>query len=94
MTAPVEPLTLTCEQAAQRIGAAVTADWLKRRAMRGEIPHTRSGKGRGRSGRIAFTDAHLTEILRIIEQRPTAPQNDGTPQPAEFGSVVSRGRRG
>jgi hypothetical protein len=85
------PLTYTPRQAAERIGAAVTEDWLKKRAAADAIPHTRSGKGRGRSGRIAFTEAHLAEILQLIEHRP-----EGTPAPAapeQFTSVVSRGKR-
>lgn len=90
MTAPT--LTYNCEQAAERIGAAVSSDWLKRHARAGDIPHTRAGKGRGRAGRLAFTEAHLAEILLIIEQRPdTLPAPD--PAPGEFTSVVSRGKR-
>lgn len=85
------PLTYNIERAAERIGDAVTADWLKRHATAGTIPHTRSGNGRGRAGRIAFTEAHLAEILLMIEKRPESmPAPD---QPADFTSVVSRGKR-
>jgi hypothetical protein len=85
------PLTYDVHAAAERIGPAVTVDWLRKHAQRGEIPHTRSGRGRGRSGRIAFTDAHLAEIIAQLEQRPA-----GSPAPAgpgEFRSIASRGRR-
>jgi hypothetical protein len=85
------PLTYSCENAAARIGDAVTADWLKRHASAGQIPHTRSGKGRGRAGKIAFTEAHLFEILQLIEKRPTGERT--TEPAAEFSSVVSRGPR-
>jgi hypothetical protein len=85
----ITPLTYTPAEAAERIGAAVTEDWLKKRAAADLIPHTRSGNGRGRSGRIAFTEAHLAEILQQIERRPAE-----NPEPApEFTSVVSRGCR-
>lgn len=92
MSVVTTPLTYSAAEAAERIGPAVTADWLKKRAAAGEIPCTRSGKGRGRSGRLAFTEAHLAEILHIIERRP-----DGVPAPEpgpdDFQSVQSRGRR-
>jgi hypothetical protein len=65
---------------------------LKRRAAAGEIPHTRSGKGRGRAGRLAFTERHLAEILLMLEVRP-----DGAPRPEDGdlagGAIVRRGRR-
>lgn len=90
MSEPLGKLTYSCERAAERIGDAVTADWLKRHASAGEIPHLRSGKGRGRAGRIAFTEAHLVEILKSLERRPAG---ETAPEPAEFSSVVSRGKR-
>jgi hypothetical protein len=86
------PLTYSCENAAARIGDAVTADWLKRHASAGQIPHLRSGNGRGRAGRISFTEVHLAEILKLIERRP-AGENASAPERAEFSSVVSRGKR-
>lgn len=83
------PLTYNVQQAAERIGPAVTVDWLKKHIK--EIPHTRSGEGRGRAGRVAFTEAHLAEILQLLEKRPESmPAPD---QPEDFRSVVSRGRR-
>lgn len=85
------PLTYDVHAAAERIGPAVTVDWLKKHAAAGTIPHTRSGKGRGRSGRIAFTEAHLAEILQQLEQRPDA--MPAPTDPGEFRSIASRGRR-
>jgi hypothetical protein len=63
------PLTYSIEQAAERLGHIVTVDWLKKRVD--DIPHLKSGSGRGRAGRIAFTDQHLAEILAMLEKRPT-----------------------
>lgn len=89
MTPPLTPLTYTVEQAAERLGPAVTKDWIKHHIA--ELPHTRSGKGRGRAGRVAFTEAHLMEILLLIEHRPaTSPIPS---QPDEFRTIVTRGRR-
>lgn len=84
-------LTYTVDEAAERIGPAVTVDWLKKAATAKRIPHTRSGKGTGRAGRIAFTDAHLAEILLLIEERPDSSQ--APDQPYQFKSIVSRARR-
>lgn len=80
------PLSYTVEQAAERIGPAVTVDWLKHNLA--TLPHTKSGKGRGRAGRVAFTEAHLHEILLLIEKRPEG--SPGPSKPEEFRSVVSR----
>lgn len=83
------PLSYTITEAAERIGPAVTVDWLKHHIA--ELPHTRSGKGRGRAGRVAFTEAHLHEILLLIEKRPEG--SPGPTKPEEFHSVVTRGQR-
>ena len=87
------PLTYNFEQAAERIGHAVSASWLKRHAAAGDIPHTRSGAGRGRAGRVSFTEAHLVEILQKIEHRPSgsSPAQDEIAELAT--SVISRGSR-
>lgn len=62
------PLSYSVEEAAERLGPIVTVDWLKSNMHR--IPHLKSGKGTGRSGRIAFTEAHLIRILDMLEQDP------------------------
>lgn len=85
------PLTFNVEQAAERIGPAVTVDWLKKAATARRIPCTRSGKGRGRAGKLAFTEAHLAEILLMIEQRPEP--STASDQSSEFDSIISRGKR-
>jgi hypothetical protein len=89
VTAPaaVTPLTYDCDQAAARLGSTFTPDWLKRHAR--ELPHIKSGKGRGRAGRIGFTEAHLAEILVMFERRPAAAPAPSSPD--DFSSVVSRG---
>lgn len=86
------PLTYNPREAAARIGAAVTEDWLKKRAAADEIPHTRSGKGRGRAGRIAFTEAHLAEILQLLEHRPAAMPAPSGPDD-DWGLVTRRNPR-
>lgn len=85
------PLTHNIEEAAHILGPVASVDWLKKAVAAKKVPHVRSGNGRGRAGRVAFTDAHLAEILLLLEQRPEdSPAPDG---PGEFRSVVSRGRR-
>lgn len=84
----VEPMSYDCEEAARRLGSIVTPDWLKRHAR--YYPHLRAGRGRGRSGRIAFTAEHLAIILADLEQTPA---EKPVPAPAEqFRSVVTRRR--
>ena len=81
------PLSYSIEQAADRLGPIATVDWLKHNMDR--IPHLKSGLGNGRAGRVAFTEAHLAEILHMLEKRP-APAVDG---PSEFRSIATRGSR-
>jgi hypothetical protein len=78
------PLTYPIEQAAQRLGGSFTVDWLK--GHLDELPHIKLGKGTGRSGRIAFSEAHLVAIVAMFTVDP-APAS----QPGDFSSV--RGRR-
>lgn len=79
--APVKVYSV--EQAGEILSPLFTAAWL--RGHIDEIPHTRAGVGRGRSGRIGFTDAHLAEIVAMFEVRPAAPV-------APKSSVVTRRR--
>lgn len=72
------PLSYSIEQAAERLGPSFTEDWLRHRVKRRLIPFGKTGAGRGRSGHIYFTDAHLAEILLQHEVRP-----DGAPEPTE-----------
>lgn len=89
MTAPT-PLTYDAETAAARMGHIVTADWLKKRAAADKIPHLKSGRGTGRAGRVAFTEAHMAEIVQQLEVRPVdMPAPSG---PEGFTSVVTRRR--
>ena len=79
------PLTMTIEQAAERLGSTFTVDWLKGHLH--EIPHVKSGKGTGRAGRVGFTEAHLAEILLMFEQRP---DETPTPDPDDWGVRTRR----
>lgn len=80
------PLTYSIDQAAERLGPIVTVSWLKHNI--GKLPHRKSGAGRGRAGRVAFTEADLAEILQLLERRPpgTAPLRD----PDEWGIKSKR----
>ncbi|WP_167529679.1 helix-turn-helix domain-containing protein [Streptomyces spinoverrucosus] len=50
------------EEIAEALGCS--AWWVKDRARRGLIPHTRVGRA------YRFTAAHLAEIVRLHEERP------------------------
>jgi hypothetical protein len=79
------PLSFNIEQASERLGPAFTVDWLKGHID--EIPHGKTGRGTGRSGRIYFTEAHLAQILLAFEVQPeTAP----APGPDDFTPVSRR----
>ena len=71
--------------AADRLGESFTYDWLKSNLA--SLPHGKTGKGRGRAGRVFFTEAHLAEIVEKYTVR-----SDVEPEPAqhEFASIVSR----
>lgn len=50
------------EQASERLGSEIVLpSWLREKARTGAIPHVKI------AGKIAFTDAHLTEIVRQFE---------------------------
>jgi hypothetical protein len=81
------PLTYSMEAAASRLGGPFTVDFLKGHLH--EIPHLKVGNGRGRAGRIAFSEQHL---IQIVDKFSVAPAEAG-PAP-EFPSMVSaRGPR-
>jgi hypothetical protein len=65
MSAP-EPLVYTAEQAAARLGAGITANWLRERAAAERIPHTRLGRRR------VWTEADLAELLAGSYVDPTS----------------------
>lgn len=71
------PLTYDINAAAARLGGAFTVEWLRKRVNRGEIPHGKNGAGRGKAGRIYFTDAHLAEIIAMYEVRPASVPKSG-----------------
>jgi hypothetical protein len=61
VAAPSPALVHTPEEAARIIGADCKASWLRTKARKGEIPSLWIGK-------YGFTDAHITEIIRICER--------------------------
>jgi hypothetical protein len=71
------------EEAAAELAPVFTIDWLRKHMS--DIPHTKSGKGSGRAGRVGFTEAHLAEILAKFEVRPE-------PKPEGASSLVTRRR--
>jgi hypothetical protein len=73
------PLTYSVEGAAARLGGSFTLD---------EIPHIKAGNGRGRAGRISFSEAHLVQIIDMFTVRPAA----AGPEP-EFPSMATRRSR-
>ncbi len=79
------PLTYNIEAAAARLGGPFTVDFLKNHLH--EIPHIKSGNGRGRAGRIAFSESHL---VQIVDKYTVKPVDAPTP---EFPSMASPRRR-
>lgn len=69
------PLTYSIDAAAERLGGPFTIDWL--RGHIDEIPHVKTGRGSGRSGRIGFTEAHLTAIVAMFTVEPAPGTNPG-----------------
>lgn len=57
------------EEIAETLGCS--AWWVKDRARRRLIPHTRVGRA------YRFTAGHLTEIVRLYEARPARPPQGG-----------------
>lgn len=66
-----EPLTFTLEEAAARLSGPFTADWL--RGHLDEIPDIKLGSGRGRGGRIGFTETQLHAIVAQFTVTPASP---------------------
>lgn len=75
-----DKLTFTVEEAAERLGAAFSPDWLRHHLA--DIPHGRTGKGSGRAGRIFFT---ATDLEQIVAQHAVR-----RPDPARVGPVSRR----
>ncbi|HLK78280.1 MAG TPA: hypothetical protein VKU77_32100 [Streptosporangiaceae bacterium] len=71
MSPAPEPLTFTPEQAAEIIGGGMKPSWLKDKAARRLIPSAKVG------GSLAFTRAHLEEIVRMGERRAEPAQAGG-----------------
>lgn len=82
MTTP-GPMTYTLPDAAERLGGPFTIDFLKKHLA--DLPHLKTGKGTGRSGRVAFSERQLEQIVAMFTVDP-APVAD----PAEFPSMVTR----
>jgi hypothetical protein len=58
------PLAYTAAEAAAIIGGSCKASWLKAQARSRKIPYVKIG------GAYNFTDAHIAEIISILEVRP------------------------
>jgi hypothetical protein len=65
-----DPLVKNIEQAAALMGRPFTVDFLKRHLA--DLPHIRVGEGRGRGGRVGFTDEQIAEIIRMFTVGPRA----------------------
>lgn len=72
-------LTVSIEEAADRLGGPFTVDWLKGHID--EIPHLKVGAGTGRGGRIGFSEQHLAEIVLMfsVDPKPSSQPGDFTP---------------
>jgi hypothetical protein len=70
----------------------VTESWLRLHTPR-ELPHIKYGGERGK-GPVRFTDAHLDEIRKIFERRPSSgPSAPADAHPvSDIRPVQSRGR--
>lgn len=75
-----DKLTFTVTEAAERLGAAFSPDWLHKHLA--DIPHGRTGNGTGRAGRVYFTAADLDEIV--------AQHKVHRPEPTRVGPVSRR----
>lgn len=71
MTDTAEPMSFDADQAADRLGRPFTADFLRGNLDR--LPHIRLGHGRGRAGRVGFTQEHLDQIVRMHSVAPPTP---------------------
>lgn len=73
------PLTYSLPEAAKRLGAPFTVDWLKSRVKKGEIPYLKLGEGTGRAGRVGFSAAQLAQIVAMFSVTPDPELGDLTP---------------
>nr|WP_307783159.1 helix-turn-helix domain-containing protein [Streptomyces sp. MBT53] len=72
------------EEIAEALGCS--AWWVKDRARRGLIPHTRVGRA------YRFTAAHLAEIVRLHEERPKRSLSSAPTGPAVTSPPAARTR--
>ncbi|MER5899349.1 helix-turn-helix domain-containing protein [Streptomyces mirabilis] len=72
------------EEIAEALGCS--AWWVKDRARRGLIPHTRVGRA------YRFTAAHLAEIVRLHEERPKRSFSSAPAGPAVTSPPAARTR--
>ncbi|WP_435272050.1 helix-turn-helix domain-containing protein [Streptomyces parvulus] len=70
------------EEIAEALGCS--AWWVKDRARRGLIPHTRVGRA------YRFTAAHLAEIVRLLEERPKRSVSSTSARPAATSPPAAR----
>jgi hypothetical protein len=68
-----QAMTYSAKQAAAIIGGACKASWLTRMARERRIPYVQIGPA------YCFTDAHITEILKIFEVRPITAMSSARP---------------
>lgn len=73
------------EEIAETLGCS--AWWVKDRARRRLIPHTRVGRS------YRFTAGHLAEIVRLNEQRPAQPSSMSAPAPAAVAAAPATQRQ-
>ncbi|MFC9847902.1 helix-turn-helix domain-containing protein [Streptomyces sp. NPDC060223] len=72
------------DEIAEALGCS--AWWVKDRARRGLIPHTRVGRA------YRFTAAHLAEIVRLHEERPRRSASPAAVSPAATRPPAARTR--
>ncbi|WP_254407145.1 helix-turn-helix domain-containing protein [Streptomyces sp. GMY02] len=72
------------EEIAEALGCS--AWWVKDRARRGLIPHTRVGRA------YRFTVTHLAEIVRLYEERPRRSVSSASASPAATRPPTARAR--
>ncbi|QHC26250.1 DNA-binding protein [Streptomyces sp. GS7] len=83
-TASTLPRLYLPEEIAEALGCS--AWWVKDRARRSLIPHTRVGRA------YRFTAEHLAEIVRLYEERPTRSPDDAAAVPAGATPPAARAR--
>ncbi len=80
------PLTYSLAEASERLGGPFTVDFLKGHLA--ELPHIKTGAGRGRGGRVAFSEQHLIRIVDMFSVQPREIPVEEFP-----GMATRRGRR-